>query len=60
MVIKSKAEEKKGKIKVGNLKLKKETVKNLTPQESKKIKGGASDHPLCDDYTHSRPCALPK
>ena len=60
MVTKSKAEGKKGKIQVGNLKLNKETVKDLTPQESKKIKGGASDHPLCDDWTHSRPCALNK
>jgi hypothetical protein len=51
MVTKSKAEEKKGKLKVGNLQLKKETVKNLTPQESKKIKGGnmPSLHPLCDE-----------
>jgi hypothetical protein len=58
MVTKNKAEGKKGKIKVGNLKLKKETVKNLTPQESKKIKGGASDHPLCAEDT--RTCIRPR
>ena len=40
MVTKSqKTGAKKGKVKVGNLKLNRETVKNLTPAEKKKIKG---------------------
>jgi hypothetical protein len=40
MVTKSqKSGAKKGKVKVGNLKLNRETVKNLTPAEKKKIKG---------------------
>jgi hypothetical protein len=33
--------ENKGKVKVGNLRLNKETVKDLTDSESKQIKGGA-------------------
>jgi hypothetical protein len=40
MVIKRKTGEKKGKVKVGKLKLKKETVKDLTGDEQKRVKGG--------------------
>jgi hypothetical protein len=40
MVTKSKAGQKKGKVKVGKMNLKKETVKDLTPGEKKQIRGG--------------------
>jgi hypothetical protein len=41
MVTKSRgADAKKGKVKVGKLNLKKETVKNLTGSEKKNVKGG--------------------
>lgn len=36
----TKATKKKGIVKVGNLKLNKETVKDLTKSDAKKIKGG--------------------
>ena len=39
MVTKSKAGQKKGRVKVGKLKLNKETVKDLTASEKKKVKG---------------------
>ena len=41
MVIKNHASGKKGKAKVGKLNVNKETVKDLSPAERKKIKGGA-------------------
>ena len=40
MVTKSKAGEKKGKVTVGKLKLNKETVKDLSTDEQKQVKGG--------------------
>ncbi len=40
MVTKSKAGEKKGKVKVGKLELNKETVKDLSTDEQKQVKGG--------------------
>jgi hypothetical protein len=40
MVTKSTARQKKGRVKVGKLKLNKETVKNLTGSQKKRIKGG--------------------
>ena len=40
---KSKTGEKKGKVKVGKLKLKKETVKELRTDERKEIRGGILD-----------------
>lgn len=45
MVTKSKAGQKKSKVKVGKLKLNKETVKDLTGKEKKQIKGGANPTP---------------
>ncbi len=46
MVTKSKKTgAKKGRVKVGKLKLNKETVKDLTGSEGKKIKGGAARTP---------------
>lgn len=49
MVTKSKKQgttEKRGKVKVKNLKLNKETVKDLTASEAKKVKGGKVAKPL--------------
>jgi hypothetical protein len=40
MVTKNKTGEKRGKVKVGKLKLNKETVKDLSAEEQKKVKGG--------------------
>ena len=40
---KSKTSEKKGKVKVGKLKLNKETVKELSTGERKEIRGGVLD-----------------
>ena len=40
MVSKNKTGEKKGKVKVGKLRLNRETVKDLTAREEKQIKGG--------------------
>ena len=40
MVTKSKAAQNRGKVKVGKLKLNKETVKDLSGSERKKVKGG--------------------
>ncbi len=40
-------EAKKGRVKVGKLKLNKETVKDLTDSEAKKIKGGAAARTTC-------------
>ena len=40
MVTKTKAAQKKGKVKVGRLEVNKETVKDLTNSEEKKVKGG--------------------
>ena len=40
MVTKTKTGQKKGKVKVGNLKLNKETVKDLSAGEQEKVKGG--------------------
>jgi hypothetical protein len=37
---KKSADERKGRVKVGKLKLNKETIKDLTGSESRKIKGG--------------------
>lgn len=46
MVTKSKkTAAKKGRVKVGKLKLNKETVKDLTGRERKKIKGGVASNP---------------
>jgi len=42
MVNKIKTEQKKGRVKVGKLKLGKETVKDLTSSKKKQIKGGAA------------------
>jgi hypothetical protein len=49
MVTKRKTGEKKGKVKVGKLRLNKETVKDLTGGEQKQIKGGLviTVHYLC-------------
>jgi len=44
MVSKNKTAEKRGKVKVGKLKLNKHTVKDLTSIERKQIKGGANLH----------------
>lgn len=48
MVTKSKKatgakEQKKGRIQVGRLKLNKETIKDVTPEEARRIKGGATN-----------------
>jgi natural product precursor len=69
MVTKSKAhtigekEEKKGRVKVGKLKLNKETVKDLTNSEAKRVKGGqawnadgTSGAGSCQCYTVKAPC----
>ena len=40
MVTKNKTDEKKGKVKVGKLKVNKETVKDLSPSDRKQIRGG--------------------
>ena len=40
MVTKTKAGQKRGKVKVGKLKLNKETVKDLSAEEQKKVEGG--------------------
>ena len=42
MVTKSKAAQKSGKVKVGKLKLNRETVKDLSGRERKEVKGGLS------------------
>jgi len=42
MVTKSKAGQKKGKVKVGKLKLNKETVQNLNTREKEQVKGGVA------------------
>jgi hypothetical protein len=57
MVTKSKKitgekEQKKGRVKVGELKLNKETVKDLTGDEARRIKGGAATGSrICGDTT---------
>ena len=43
MVAKNKTGEKRGKVEVGKLKLKKETVKDLTSSQQKEIKGGENN-----------------
>ena len=43
MVDKNKTGEKRGKVEVGKLKLKKETVKDLTYRQQKEIKGGQAN-----------------
>jgi hypothetical protein len=43
MVAKNKTGEKRGKVEVDKLKLKKETVKDLTGSQQKQVKGGAND-----------------
>ena len=47
----NKVEQKKGRVKVGKLKLKKETVKNLSGKEEKLIRGGVirRTHETCAD-----------
>ena len=40
MVTKTKSAQKRGKVKVGKLKLNRETVKNLSGSDRKKVKGG--------------------
>ena len=40
MVTRNKTGEKKGRVKVGKLKLNRETVKDLTSNQKKKVKGG--------------------
>jgi len=58
MVVKSKnkttgeKEQKKGRVKVGKLKVNKETVKDLTPSEEKEIQGGQADRPTIYSYMH--------
>ncbi len=42
MVTKKKVAQKKGRVKVGMLKLNKETVKDLSNKEAKKVKGGVA------------------
>ena len=65
MVAKSKkAGEKKGKIDVGKLKLRKETVKDLTSTERKAVKGGripgggASGQSVCQSCFKSDCCLI--
>ena len=41
MVTRTKAGEKKSKVNVGKLKVNKETIKNLTGDQKKKVRGGA-------------------
>ncbi len=52
MVTKNKTGQKKVKVKVGKLKLNKETVKDLTRSEQKQLKGGLAPKvtPKCGDY----------
>ena len=52
MVTKKSKDQSKGKVKVGKLDLKKETVKDLTGSEGKRIKGGlaARPTPKCGDF----------
>lgn len=45
MVTKTKTGKKKGKVKVGKLKVNKETVKDLTGNQQKEIRGGARTYP---------------
>ena len=45
MVKKGKASQKEPSVKVGTLKVKKESVKQLTPKDSKQIKGGICGRP---------------
>ena len=47
---KRKSGQKKGKVKVGRLKLKRETVKNLFVDERRKIKGGLLGKPTIGTY----------
>jgi len=42
-MVKSKAGQKKSQVRVGKLKLNKETVKSLTPEEKRSVKGGATN-----------------
>ena len=45
MVTKNRTSEKKGKVNVGKLKVNKETVRNLTGDEKKRVKGGIVGKP---------------
>ena len=57
MVTKTKTSQKKGQIKVGKLKVTKETVKDLTASQAKKIRGGVTKdsiiHCLTDLCTYT-------
>jgi hypothetical protein len=53
MVTKSKAGQKKGRVKVGKLKLNKETVKDLTVREKKEIRGASTVWGTCDHCCQS-------
>lgn len=50
---KIKSGQKKGKVKVGKLKLNKETVKDLTDSERKQIKGGQISNCSCQEAFRS-------
>ena len=39
--------EKRGRVKVGKLNLSKETIKDLSPKEKSRVKGGAANTPKC-------------
>ena len=59
MVTKKKsAAEKKGKVKVKDLKLNKETVKDLTDSESEKVKGGVKAWTIYVTCSRERVCVL--
>ena len=55
MVTKSKTGEKKSRVKVGKLKLNKETVKDLGDSEQNQIKGGIRGAGGCGTYEHTVP-----
>ena len=54
MVTKNKTGEKRGRVEVGKLKLKKETVKDLTGSQQKQIKGGEINTNGCNAGACSR------
>ncbi len=50
----SEKEEKKGRVKVGKLKLNRETVKDLTGREQQRVKGGLLNSNICPTADYAR------
>lgn len=55
MVVKKRSDH----VKVGKLKLKRETVKDLTTEEKKKVKGGVFKKPVTLAPTNTAGCTAP-